>query len=84
MPEEIPIEDQPDEVQKAVARAVMEGIFNAMREDGQILHLSDEEIRMIRSFRKFKETIKKSGKVFTWQTVPEQATVPTNAEAPAN
>ena len=46
-----------------------------MEAAGKILKLTDEEIRLLRSFRRFKSTTKKAGEVFKWQTVPLQADV---------
>lgn len=43
----------------------------AMRDEDKILILSDEEERMLRSFRGFKSTCQKPGAVFKWQTHPE-------------
>jgi len=46
--------------------------FEAMKQDGRLLLMSDEEERMIRAFRRFKMNARKHGEVFKWQTrLPE-------------
>jgi hypothetical protein len=46
-----------------------------MEAAGRILQLTNEEINLLKSFRKFKTSIKKSGEVFKWQTaLVEQTT----------
>ena len=41
-----------------------------MEAAGKVLQLSDEEIRLLHSFRRFKSTTTKAGSVFKWQTRP--------------
>ncbi len=41
-----------------------------MEAAGRILQLTDEEIRLLYSFRRFKSNVKKLGEVFKWQTTP--------------
>ena len=43
----------------------------AMRDEDKILILTDEEERLLRSFRAFKSRSHKPGAVFKWQTHPE-------------
>jgi hypothetical protein len=46
-----------------------------MEAAGKVLQLTDEEIRLLRSFRRFKATIKKAGEIFKWQTRPVDSDV---------
>ena len=46
-----------------------------MTEDGEALILSDEEIAVVRSFRRFKTMMRKDGEVFKWQTRRESGVV---------
>ena len=55
--------------QKLQARRVVELEIEAMKAEGKAHEISDEEIRMIRSLRRFKATCK-PGDVFRWQTRP--------------
>lgn len=41
-----------------------------MEAAGKVLQLTDEEIRLLRSFRRFKSNTTKAGSVFKWQTRP--------------
>lgn len=47
----------------------------AMEAAGRVLQLTDEEVRLLRAFRRFKATMKKAGKCFRWQTVPLETDV---------
>lgn len=42
--------------------------IEAMRAEGKALTLTEEEIELLRSFRRFKMRMRKHGEVFTWQT----------------
>jgi len=42
--------------------------IEAMKAEGKALELSDEEIDMLKSFRRFKLRMRKNGEVFKWQT----------------
>jgi len=53
------------------AETAVRGELEAMRIEDKILLISDEEERMIRSFRRFKIRMRKNGEVFKWQTVVE-------------
>lgn len=58
-------------LQLGAKEAVMREI-EAMRSEDKILELTDEEERMLRSFRAFRLRCKPGG-VFKWQTRPEAA-----------
>ena len=61
-----------DAVKKLEARALIHQEIESMRSEGKALTLSDEEFRLIESFRRFKLRMRKNGEVFTWQTrLPE-------------
>ena len=63
--------ENPDRLtrKQLAANSVREEIAK-LEEAGKILNLTNEEIRLLRSFRKFKLLTKKSGEVFKWQTSP--------------
>lgn len=50
-------------LEDAIARKVAE-----MTADGRAFRLTDEEERIIKSFRRFKANCSKDGQVFKWQT----------------
>jgi hypothetical protein len=50
------------------ARRAVENELEEMKGSGRILLMSDEEERLIRSFRRFKGQLKRDGEVFKWQT----------------
>ncbi len=52
-------------------RAEIANELKAKAEAGEVLILSDEEERLLKSFRAFKATAQKQGVVFKWQTGPE-------------
>jgi hypothetical protein len=64
-----------DAVKRMEAHSRVQDVIAAMKEEGKALELTDEEERMLRSFRRFKATIKKPGEVFKWQTRPVDADV---------
>ena len=55
----------------AIARKVEQ-----MTADGRAFTLTDEEERIIKSFRRFKANCKKDGEVFKWQTGPRAGPCP--------
>lgn len=57
-----------DEIKKLEARARIYQEIEAMRSEGKALTLTDEEIQMLESFRRFKLRMRKDGETFTWQT----------------
>lgn len=57
-----------DAIKKLEARSRIHHEIEAMREEGKALTLSDEEISMLESFRRFKLRMRKDGEIFTWQT----------------
>ena len=50
------------------ARRAIETELEQMKGSGRILLMSDEEERLIRSFRRFKGQLKRDGDVFKWQS----------------
>jgi hypothetical protein len=54
---------------KLEARRIVELEIEAMKKAGEAHEISEEEIRMVRSFRRFKVTCK-AGDIFKWQTRP--------------
>jgi hypothetical protein len=60
-----------DAMKKLEARARVAAEIERMKEEGKALVLSDEEERMLRSFRSFKKQCR-AGSVFKWQTRPPE------------
>ncbi len=59
---------QLDAIKMLEARARVHQEIESMKAEGKALELSDEEERMLHSFRRFKLRMRKHGEVFTWQT----------------
>lgn len=57
-----------DQIKKMEVRARIQQEIAAMRAEGKAYTLTDEEISMIESFRRFKLRMRKDGEVFTFQT----------------
>ena len=57
-----------DAVKKLEVRARIHSEVEAMRAEGKALSLTEEEIQMLESFRRFKLRMRKDGEVFTFQT----------------
>ena len=57
-----------DTIRKLEARARIHQEIEAMRAEGKAYTLTDEEIAMIESFRRFKLRMRRDGEVFTFQT----------------
>lgn len=57
-----------DTIRKLEAREIIHAQIEDMRKNGEALTLSDEEIKLLESFRRFKLRMRKNGEVFTWQT----------------
>lgn len=57
-----------DKIRQLEARARIKMEIEAMREEGKAYTLTDEEIQLIESFRRFKLRMRKDGEVFTFQT----------------
>jgi hypothetical protein len=55
----------------AEAETTVRAELEAMRAEDKVLIMTDEEERMIRSFRRFKLSCK-PGAVFRWQTRPQE------------
>ena len=63
---------QLDAIRQLEARARIHAEVEKMKDEGKALVLTDEEEKMLRSFRRFKLRMRKQGEVFTWQTrIPE-------------
>ncbi len=61
-----------DQIRKMEARARIHQEIEVMRAEGKAYTLTDEEISMIESFRRFKLRMRKNGEIFTFQTaMPE-------------
>ncbi len=61
-----------DQIRKMEARARIHHEIEAMRAEGKAYTLTDEEISMIESFRRFKLRMRKNGEIFTFQTAMPQ------------
>lgn len=57
-----------DEIRQLEARSRVISEIEKMRAEGKALTLSEEEMKMLTSFRRFKLRMRKDGEVFTWQT----------------
>jgi hypothetical protein len=57
-----------DRVRRLEARSRVYGEIEKMKAEGKVLELSEEEEKVIVSFRRFKLRMRKDGEVFTWQT----------------
>lgn len=57
-----------DEIRNLESRPRIHREIERMKEEGKALVLTDEEERMLHSFRRFKLRMRKHGEVFTWQT----------------
>lgn len=60
-----------DEIRKLEARSRIHQEIELMKEEGKALVLTEEEERMLRSFRRYKRGCK-PGAVFKWQTRPAE------------
>ncbi len=74
-------EKQPDHAlaMKLEARRQVEQSLEAMRASGEIVELTDEEVRLVHCFRAFRSRGVKPGSVFKWQTHPDVGVVLTEA-----
>ena len=57
-----------DAIRQLEARARVHQEVEAMRAEGKALTLSDEEWKLLESFRRFKLRMRRDGEEFTWQT----------------
>jgi len=57
-----------DAIKKLEARARVHQEIESMKAEGKAFELSEEEIEMLQSFRRFKLRMKNHGEVFKWQT----------------
>lgn len=63
------------QLRRELAAETVRAELAQMEAAGRVLQLTEEEIRLLRAFRRFKSTLKKAGKCFRWQTVPLEADV---------
>ncbi len=59
-----------DILKRAEAEARVHDVISQMKAEGKAFVLTDEEERILKSFRRFKTTARKAGAVFQWQTAP--------------
>lgn len=59
-------------MRRELAAETVRAEMAAMEAAGKVLQLTDEEIRMLRSFRRFRSITTKPGAVFKWQTRPSE------------
>jgi hypothetical protein len=66
----LPLDDatRRDEVRRAELRSLAQDIIGEMKSEGKAMELTEEEERMLWSFRRFKLRMWKNGEVFRWQT----------------
>lgn len=64
-----------DEIRRLETRAVIHAQIEDMRAKGEALTLSEEEIKLLESFRRFKLRMRKDGEIFTWQTRRDEGVV---------
>ncbi len=57
-----------DAIKKLEARARVHHEIEAMKAEGKALELTEEEEKLLHSFRRFKLRMRKEGEIFTWQT----------------
>lgn len=57
-----------DQIRKLEARSRVHQEIEQMKAEGKALTLSEEEERLLFSFRRFKLRMRKDGEVFKWQT----------------
>lgn len=68
----VPEDAQRSRLEKAIVKQRVREEIELMRAEGKALTLSDEEMDMLRTFRRFKLRMRKNGEMFTWQTrMPE-------------
>jgi len=79
---DIPMRVADDEVLPERLHRKMHAEMERLAKVGDVIVLTDEEIRMVRSFRSFRIRAKKAGAVFTWQTTPDERPIVPGDEAP--
>lgn len=57
-----------DQVRKLEANSIIHQEIEQMRAEGKALTLSDEELKLLESFRRFKLRMREDVEVFTWKT----------------
>lgn len=60
--------DSVDVVKKLEAKSRVHGELEAMKAEGKAIELSDEEVKLLQSFRRFRLRMRKTSEMFTWQT----------------
>lgn len=62
------LSEEMDHIKKLEARSHVQREIEAMKSEGAAFELSDEEVKMLRAFRRFKLRMRRDGETFTWQT----------------
>ena len=70
-----------DLIRTLEARARVVHAIEEMKAEGTALSLSEEEIRMLEAFRRFKLRMRKDGEIFTWQTRRPDGVIPASETA---
>jgi hypothetical protein len=60
--------ERADLIKNLEARAHVQDVIKSMKAEGKAFELTDEEEKMLLSFRRFKLRMRKDGEVFTWQS----------------
>jgi hypothetical protein len=61
--------------EKLSARPAMDAEMERRKKDGEVLILTDDEMAMIRSYRRFLLRVKRGGEVFRWQVAKPEGIV---------
>ena len=68
----VPEQAERSHLEKLIAKQRIRQEIDLMRAEGKALTLTDEEMDMLQSFRRFKLRMRKDGEMFSWQTrMPE-------------
>ena len=68
----VPEDAERSHLEKLIAKQRIRQEIDLMRAEGKALTLTDEEMDMLQSFRRFKLRMRKDGEMFSWQTrMPE-------------
>lgn len=60
--------EETDAIRQLEAKARVLREIQAMKDEGKALELTDEEEKMLHSFRRFRSCMRKTCETFTWQT----------------
>lgn len=68
----VPQDREQSRIEKLIAKQRVREEIDLMRAEGKALTLTDEEMDLLQSFRRFKLRMRKDGEMFSWQTrMPE-------------